>query len=120
MAKRYDLITELYDRSIRKIMEEPGNWMEFLHFACRNYRLPFDEHILVHAQRPDAEKVLTMDGWRSKFGRWVKRDSKGIAVFDKQAETMRLKYYYITLSFVESAKNCLILCCILAKFSDFS
>ena len=94
MAKRYDLITELYDRSIRKIMEEPGNWMEFLHFACRNYRLPFDEQILVHAQRPDAEKVLTMDGWRSKFGRWVKRDSKGIAVFDKQAETMRLKYYF--------------------------
>lgn len=94
MAKRYDLITELYDRSIREIMEEPENWMEFLRFACRNYRLPFDEQILVHAQRPDAEKVLTMDGWRRKFGRWVKRDSKGIAVFDKQAETMRLKYYF--------------------------
>lgn len=75
-------------------MAAPENWMEFLRFACRNFPLPFDEQVLVYAQRPDAEKVLSMDGWRNKFGRWVKRDSRGIAVFDKQAETMRLKYYY--------------------------
>ena len=94
LAIKYDLITELYDRSIREIMAEPENWMKFLRSACRNFRLPFDEQVLVYAQRPDAEKVLSMDGWRNKFGRWVKRDSKGIAVFDKQAGTMRLKYYY--------------------------
>ena len=28
------------------------------------------------------------------FGRWVKRDSKGIAVFDKDSPKLRLKYYY--------------------------
>lgn len=75
-------------------MAAPEHWMEFLRFACRNFPLPFDEQVLVYAQRPDAEKVLSMDGWRNKFGRWVKRDSRGIALFDKQAETMRLKYYY--------------------------
>lgn len=94
MAKRYDLITELYGRAIRDITEKPENWMAFLRSACRNFRLPFDEQVLVYVQRPDAVAVLEMEGWRNKFGRWVKRDSKGIAVFDKQAPAMRLKYYF--------------------------
>lgn len=94
MKKRFDVITELYDRSIREITKKPENWMNFLRFACRNFRLPFDEQVLVYVQRPDVKKVLTMEDWRNKFGRWVKRDSKGIAVFDKDAPTMRLKYYY--------------------------
>ena len=94
MKKRFDVITELYDSSIREITKKPENWMNFLRFACQNFSLPFDEQVLVYAQRPDAEKVLTMDDWKTKFGRWVKRDSKGIAVFDKETPTMRLKYYY--------------------------
>ena len=94
MKKRFDVITELYDRSIREITKKPEHWMNFLRFACQNFRLPFDEQVLVYVQRPDTEKVLTMEDWRNKFGRWVKRDSKGIAVIDKEAPTMRLKYYY--------------------------
>lgn len=94
MKKRFDLITELYDSSIREITENPENWMNFLRFACRNYLLPFDEQVLVYVQRPEAERVLSMEDWSNKFGRWVKRDSKKIAVFDKEAPTLRLKYYY--------------------------
>ena len=94
MAKRYDLITELYGKAIRDITETPENWMAFLRSASHNFRLPFDEQVLVYVQRPDAVEVMEMEDWRNKFGRWVKRDSKGIAVFDKQAPAMRLKYYY--------------------------
>lgn len=94
MAKKYDIITELYADAIREVTESPENWMAFLRSACRNYRLPFDEQLLVHVQRPDATAVLEMEGWNKKFGRWVKRDSKGIAVFDKSSSGMRLKYYY--------------------------
>ena len=68
--------------------------MAFLKSACRNYRLPFDEQLLVHVQRPDATAVLQMEDWNRKFGRWVKRDSKGIVVIDKNAKTMRLKHYF--------------------------
>ena len=68
MKKRFDLITELYDSSIREITENPENWMNFLRFACRNYLLPFDEQVLVYVQRPEAEKVLSMEDW-SKIGR---------------------------------------------------
>lgn len=92
--KRYDLITELYAEAVKEVTATPENWTAFLRSACRNYRLPFDEQLLVHVQRPDAAAVLQMEDWNRKFGRWVKRDSKGIAVIDKNAKTMRLKHYF--------------------------
>ena len=92
--KKFDLITELYAEAIREVTETPDNWKAFLRSASRNYRLPFDEQLLIHVQRPEATAVLEMEKWNEKFGRWVKRDSKGIAVFDKSAKTMRLKYYF--------------------------
>ena len=94
MAKRYDLITELYAGAVREVTAKPENWLAFLRSACRNFRLPFDEQLLVHVQRPDAAAVLEMEDWNRKFGRWVKRDAKSIAVFDKDSDTMRLKHYF--------------------------
>ncbi len=92
--KRFDLVTELYAEAVKGVTAAPENWMAFLNSACRNYRLPFDEQLLVHVQRPDATAVLQMEDWNKKFGRWVKKDSKGIAVIDKSAKTMRLKHYF--------------------------
>ena len=94
MARKMELLAELYGQAIRDVTANPENWMQFLRSACRNYRLPFDEQLLVYAQRPDATAVLEIEKWNTKFGRWVKRGSKGIAVFDKQAGTMGIKYYF--------------------------
>lgn len=92
--KKYDLITDLYAEAVKEVTASPENWMAFLRSACRNFRLPYDEQILIYAQRPEASAVLPMKTWNEKFGRWVKRDSKGIAVFDKDSPSLRLKYYY--------------------------
>ena len=92
--KKYDLITDLYAEAVKQVTASPENWMSFLRSACRNFRLPFDEQILIYVQRPEASAVLPMKVWNEKFGRWVKRDSKGIAVFDKDSPKLRLKYYY--------------------------
>ena len=35
-----------------------------------------------------------MEDWNRKFGRWVKHDSKAIAVFDKSGSSAKLKYYF--------------------------
>ncbi|PWJ47803.1 Adenine-specific DNA methylase, N12 class [Faecalicatena contorta] len=94
MAKKLDLITDLYASAIKEVTAKPEHWTAFLRSACRNYRLPFDDQLLIHVQRPDASAVLEMEDWNRKFGRWVKRDAKGIAVFDKSVNTMRLKYYF--------------------------
>lgn len=94
MAKRYDLITELY-RDTQKNVTDPEKWKEFLSSACRNYRLSFDDQLLVYAQRPDATAVLEIERWNKRFGRWVNRGATGIAVFDKQhTGRSRLKYYF--------------------------
>lgn len=92
--KKYDLITDLYTETVKEVTASPENWLSFLRSACRNFRLPFDDQILIYAQRPEASAVLPMKVWNEKFGRWVKRDSKGIAVFDKDSPKLRLKYYY--------------------------
>lgn len=92
--KKYDLITDLYAEAVKEVTASPENWLSFLRSACRNFRLPFDDQILIYVQRPQASAVLPMKTWNEKFGRWVKRDSKGIAVFDKDSPKLRLKYYY--------------------------
>ena len=98
MARRYEQITELYRQSIREITSRPENWTSFLCSACRNYRLPFDELVLIYAQRPDATAVLPIEGkngWNKRFGRWVNRGATGIAVFDREyVHGTRLKYYF--------------------------
>ena len=94
MAIRYKALTELYHETQRQITA-PAEWQHFLSSACRNYRLPFDEQLLVYAQRPDATAVLEIERWNKKFGRWVNRGANGIAVFDDaQGGKQRLKYYF--------------------------
>ena len=53
MARRYELIMELYQR-MQEAVTAPQEWQRFLSTACRNYKLPFDEQLLLFAQRPDA------------------------------------------------------------------
>lgn len=66
-----------------------------LRCACRNYRLRFDEQLLIYAQRPDATAVLEIERWNDKFGRWVNRGAKGIAVFeDAERSRQRLTHYF--------------------------
>ena len=94
MARKFDLLTDLYIKTA-KGLSDPADWRDFLESACRNYRLRFDEQLLVFAQRPDATAVLEIERWNTAFGRWVNRGAKGIAVFeDIERDSQRLKYYF--------------------------
>lgn len=81
MASTYRTIEELYRTTLVALSESPEAWKAFLESAGRNYKLPFPEQALVHAQRPDAKAVLELERWDALFGRRVKRGSVGIAVF---------------------------------------
>lgn len=95
MARKYDLISELYRRTAHAVISDVQNWQAFLRCACRNYRLRFDEQLLIYAQRPDATAVLEIERWNDKFGRWVNRGAKGIAVFeDADRSRQRLIHYF--------------------------
>ena len=97
MARRYETITELHSKTVAGLAA-PQAWQSFLTTACHNFRLPFDEQVLLYAQRPDATAVLPIEGkngWNQRFGRWVNRGATGIAVFDGDAVgRSRLKYYF--------------------------
>lgn len=95
MARKYDLISELYNRTCKTVVSNPQNWQVFLASACRNYKLRYDEQLLVYAQRPDATAVLEIEQWNRIFGRWVNRGARGIAVFaDENRTRQRLTHYF--------------------------
>jgi len=95
MAKKYELISDLYEQISIEVTRDPQTWRLFLKTACRNYKLRFDEQLLLFAQRPDATAVLEIERWNTAFGRWVNRGAKGIAVFeDSSGKSQRLKYYF--------------------------
>ena len=94
MAAKYQLITELYQRTSAGIARNAQAWQDFLDSACRNYKCRFDEQVLIYAQRPDATAVAKLETWNTMFRRWVNKDSKGIAVFDPKGRRNTLKYYF--------------------------
>lgn len=93
MPTKFQFITELYDQTVRSVTSSYKSWTGFLRAACYNYKCPFDEQILIYAQRPDATAVLEMERWNRQFGRWVNRGAKSIAVFGDDGQHL-LKLYF--------------------------
>ena len=95
MSRKYELISELYGRTCKTVVSNPQNWQNFLQSACRNYKLRYDEQLLIYAQRPDATAVLEIERWNRSFGRWVNKGARGIAVFaDENRARQRLTHYF--------------------------
>lgn len=66
MARRFQEITEVYRQELAALARG-DKWTAFLRSACRNYKLHFEEQVLVHAQRPDATAVLEMAHWNRRL-----------------------------------------------------
>ena len=94
MASKFQFITELYSRTLTKLTGDYESWTGFLRSACYNYKCPFDEQVLIYAQRPDATAVLELEKWNRQFGRWVNAGATGIAVIDEALGKGRLKHYF--------------------------
>ena len=94
MASKFQFITELYSRTLTRLTSDYESWTGFLRSACYNYKCPFDEQVLIYAQRPDATAVLELEKWNRQFGRWVNAGATGIAVIDEALGKGRLKHYF--------------------------
>ena len=97
MAKKYELIIELYERT-RQRVTELQKWQHFLTTACRNYRLTLDEQLLLFAQHSDTTALLEIEKWNCQFGHWVKYGATGIAVFNTETTGQPLLKYYFDVS----------------------
>ncbi len=104
MARKFDRISQLYEDSSKAVMS-PDKWAEFLKTACYNYRLRFDEQLLLYAQKPDATAVLPIEQWNRTFGRWVNRGAKGIAVFESLNGNSQRLVHYFDISDTHASEN---------------
>ncbi len=98
MARKYDIIAELYEWAAKRIVSDPLYWEAFLRSACRNYKLRFDEQLLIFAQRPSATAVLPIERWNERYGRWVNRGAAGIAVFEDENRSRQWLIHYFDIS----------------------
>ena len=94
MASKFQFITELYRATLAELTGDYESWTGFLRAACYNYKCPFDEQVLIYAQRPNATAVLELEKWNRQFGRWVNAGATGIAVIDEAHGKGRLKHYF--------------------------
>ena len=103
MAGRLRQVTELYETELQRITAERAEWMGFLRFAAAHYQYPFDQQLLLYAQRPGATVVLPMEDWNLRYGRWVTRGAKAIAVFDENYSSRRqLRFLFDIAGTVET------------------
>ncbi|NCB27132.1 MAG: hypothetical protein EOM62_17000, partial [Bacteroidia bacterium] len=65
LPSKFQFITELYEKTLLDLTDKAENWTSFLQAACYNYKCPFDEQVLIYAQRPNATAVLELDKWNN-------------------------------------------------------
>lgn len=94
MATKLHIMSELAAQTTQQLTQSVDNWKSFLNSAAWLYKYPFHEQVLIHAQRPDATACAPMWLWNSRFGRWVNKDAKGIAVIDDSGDKPKLKYLF--------------------------
>ena len=104
MARKFDLISQLYEDTSKEVMS-PDKWAAFLKTACYNYRLRFDEQLLLYAQKPEATAVPPIEQWNRTFGRWVNRGAKGIAVFESLNGNSQRLVHYFDISDTHASEN---------------
>ena len=83
MAYKLQKISELANQTAQAVTRDANGWMRYLDTASRLYKYPFDEQLLIYAQRPDATACASMELWNGTMRRWIKPGSKGIAIIRK-------------------------------------
>lgn len=94
MASKLRLITDLYGETLTQISKNPDDWMSFLECAAMIYKYPFNDQVLIYAQRPEAVACAKIEAWNKQVGRWVNRGAKGIALLSEDNGYTNLRYVF--------------------------
>lgn len=92
MSMEY-LARQIYQDVITRVTRTEGDWKAVCRLAGQIYRYEFDNILMVYAQRPSSILVADYDTWK-KVHRYVKRGSKGIAIFPSRALKPGLRYVF--------------------------
>ena len=91
------MITELYRRTLKELTSSNRAWMDFLKTAAFQYKYPFSDQVLIHAQRPGAVACTELEVWNEKFGRWVNKGAHGIALIRDKGGRAALTHVFDVL-----------------------
>ena len=95
MPNKMESLAALSRETAQRVISSADDWQRFLRAAGRLYKYPFEEQLLIYAQRPTAMACATMGQWnRSTYHRWVRPGSKGIALIDDTGPSPRIKYVF--------------------------
>ena len=93
MASKLQNISAL-SNEIGKSLADYEKWTAFLKSAAWQYKYPFQDQILIYAQRPDATACASIDVWNKKLKAWINRGSKGIALLREGDRGKYLDYVF--------------------------
>ena len=94
MPSNLQAYRQMADSAALQITGSHESWKAFLQTAARLYKYPYNEQVMIHAQRPDATACAEYDFWNNQWGRYVRRGSKGIALIDTTGDRPKLKYVF--------------------------
>ena len=94
MATKYKLITELYTETLDNFNRNTDSWLSFLDCASMNYKYPFQDQVLIYAQKPTARACADIETWNRTLKRWVNKGAKGIALLTEENGYSHLKYVF--------------------------
>ena len=84
---------QIYQDVITRVTRTEADWKAVCRLAGQIYRYEFDNVLMVYAQRPSSTLVADYDTWK-KVHRYVKRGSRGIAIFPSRALKPGLRYVF--------------------------
>ena len=87
------LARQIYQDVIARVTRTEADWKAVCRLAGQIYRYEFDNVLMVYAQRPSSTLVADYDIWK-KVHRYVKRGSRGIAIFPSRALKPGLRYVF--------------------------
>jgi len=94
LASKYQSFADIAEQQAQQVTQSMSDWTSFLNTAGRLYKYPFEEQLMIHAQRPDAIACAPIELWNKPMHRYVKRGSKGIALLDNTGDKPKLKYVF--------------------------
>lgn len=94
MANKLRSAVGLLQATVSKLTVSEENWRSFLSTASMNYKYSFANQVLIYAQRPDATACASIEFWNKRYKRWVKKNSKGIAILDDSGVDLKLRYVF--------------------------
>ena len=94
MANKLRNAVEILQATVSELTVSEANWRSFLSTASMNYKYSFANQVLIYAQRPEATACASIDFWNKRYKRWVKKNSKGIAILDDSGADLKLRYVF--------------------------